>query len=258
MIRKRLSQVKAGRFAQIAAPAKIFSIILSDVLGDRLDTIASGPCAPDDSTIGDALKVAEKYGLNLTKLQLEHLVIETPKKLHNVKWKIIGSVATLCSSASKICSALGYMPYVLSTTINCEAREAGRFLGQIAADIKNGTSYFRPTCAIIIGGETVVNVKGSGKGGRNQELALAAAVSIKDMDDVLIFSLGSDGTDGPTDAAGAIVMGDTIEKLKEKGISVDKVLANNDAYHALQAIDALIMTGPTGTNVNDVSVVLVL
>ena len=256
MVRKRLSSVKGGRFAQLAAPAQVFSIILSDVLGDRLDSIASGPAVADNSTTGDAAKVAEKYGLKLTELQSEYLAQETPKNIDNAEIVITGSVRTLCESAAKTAEQLGYAPFVLTTTLNCEAAEAGRFLAAIAADTKAGRNSFKTPCAIIAGGETVVTLKGRGKGGRNQEKALAAAKGIAGLEDVLIFSLGSDGTDGPTDAAGGIVDGATLAKLKAKGIDADKALADNDSYSALKAVDGLIITGPTGTNVNDVVVIL--
>ena len=256
MIRKRLSSVKAGRFAQLAAPTKVFAIILSDVLGDRLDSIASGPAVPDNSTAEDAAKVAEKYGLKLTELQSKYLAQETPKNIDNSEIVITGSVRTLCESAAKTAEKLGYTPFVLTTTMNCEAAEAGRLLSAIAADTKAGRNSFKTPCAIIAGGETVVTLKGKGKGGRNQEKVLAASKGIAGLEDVLIFSLGSDGTDGPTDAAGGIVDGTTLSKLKGKDIDIDKVLADNDSYNALRAVDGLIVTGPTGTNVNDVVVIL--
>ena len=256
MVRKRLSAVKAGRFAKTVAPAKVFAIILSDVLGDRLDSIASGPAVPDASTVADAAKVVEKYGLELTDLQSKYFAEETPKQIDDVKTVITGSVRTLCESAAKAAKELGYTPYVLSTTMSCEAGEVGRLLGSIAADVQDGGTCFVKPCAIILGGETLVTLKGKGKGGRNQELALSAAKGISGRDDILIFSLGSDGTDGPTDAAGGIVDGATVTKLREQGLDIDRVLADNDSYHGLQAIDGLIITGPTGTNVNDVTVVL--
>jgi len=256
MIRKRFSAVKAGRFAKLAEPAKVFAIILSDVLGDRLDSIASGPAVPDYSTIEDAAKVAEKYKLKLSDTLQKYLTQETPKEINNVITEITGSVRTLTESAAKTASALGYTPVILTTTMNCEAAEAGRFLSSIAADTSQNRSSFNKPCAIIAGGETVVTLKGSGKGGRNQEIALAAAKGIAGLENILIFSLGSDGTDGPTDAAGGIVTGETIAMLREKGLNIDNILANNDAYNGLAAVDSLIITGPTGTNVNDVTVVL--
>ncbi|MCL1997585.1 MAG: glycerate kinase [Turicibacter sp.] len=257
MIRKRLSAVKAGRFATIASPAKIFAVILSDVLGDRLDSIASGPAAPDLSTVEDTLRVVKKYNLKLTSLQSKYLAEETPKAVKNVETVITGSVRTLCQSAANVAESKGYTPYVLTTTMNCEAAEAGRFLGRIAADTHAEKTFFAKPCVIIAGGETVVTLKGKGKGGRNQELALAAAREIAGLDDVLIFSLGSDGTDGPTDAAGGIVDGGTLSDLSTAGFDMDEVLLENDSYTALAAVDSLIITGPTGTNVNDVAVVVI-
>jgi len=256
MIRKRLSGVKAGRFAKLAAPAQVFAVVLSDVLGDRLDSIASGPAVADNSTAEDALRVVEKYNLQLTDRQRDYLLAETPKEITNVKTVITGSVYTLCKAAADAARGLGYLPHILTTTMDCEAREAGRLLASVAADIANGKSTISRPCAVIFGGETVVTLKGSGKGGRNQELAFSAAKGIAGLDNVVIFSLGSDGTDGPTDAAGGIVDGETYVRLKNACIDYDKILADNDAYHGLQAVDGLIVTGPTGTNVNDVSVVL--
>ncbi len=256
MIRKRLSSVKAGRFAQIAAPAKVFTVVLSDVLGDRLDSIASGPAAPDLSTVADAKRVVEKYNLKINDTMKKLLEQETPKSADNVETVITGSVSTLCRSAAEIAKELGYTPYILTSNLNCEAREAGRMAASLAAQINNGPHSFQAPCALILGGETVVHIKGKGKGGRNQELALAAAEGIAGRCDVVIFSLGSDGTDGPTDAAGGIVDGNTVAKLAEKGLDIQKVLDDNDSYHALKAIDGLIVTGPTGTNVNDIAVIL--
>ena len=256
MVRKRLSCVKAGRFAALCAPAKVFAIVLSDVLGDRLDTIASGPTASDESTVEDAAKVVKKYNLKLNDLQRKYLLEDTPKEITNVKTVITGSVRTLCESAAESAKALGYTPYVITTQMNCEASEAGRFLAAMAVDTQEKLNCFSKPCAIIAGGETVVTLKGKGKGGRNQELALASAKGIAGLDSTLIFSLGSDGTDGPTDAAGGMVDGNTIAELRDKKLDVDNILADNDAYHGLKEINGLIITGPTGTNVNDVSVVL--
>ncbi|MCL2611114.1 MAG: glycerate kinase [Defluviitaleaceae bacterium] len=257
MIRKRLSAVKAGRFAEIAAPAKVFAIILSDVLGDRLDTIASGPAVPDMSTSEDALDVLSKYNLEVSNVILENLKIETPKSITNVETVITGSVKTLIDSAANAASELGYKPYILTNTLNCEAKEAGRFLSTIANDTLRGDTHFEIPCAIIAGGETVVNIIGEGKGGRNQEKALSFAAGVSGQGGLLFFSLGSDGTDGPTDAAGGIVTGQTAIQLKERDIDINEVLKNNDSYNALKEVDSLIMTGPTGTNVNDVCVILI-
>jgi hydroxypyruvate reductase len=256
MIRKRLSAVKAGRFAQICAPAKVFTVVLSDVLGDRLDSIASGPAAPDMSTADEVIAVVEKYKLKISDTIKGYLGKETPKSLDNVETVITGSVRTLCNSAAEIAAGLGYSSHVLCSEMNCEAREAGRLISSIAKQINIGDSAFKRPYAVILGGETVVNLKGKGKGGRNQELALAAAEGIAGMENLLVFSVGSDGTDGPTDAAGGIVDGTTVRQLKEKGLKLREILDNNDAYNGLAAVDGLIKTGPTGTNVNDVTVIL--
>ena len=251
-IRKRLSAVKGGRFAIACQPAHVFSIVLSDILGDPLDMIASGPACPDSSTCQQAVEIAKKYDLKLDPATWALLERETPKELDNVTTQITGSVRQLCAAASDAAKLLGYEPVVLTASLCCEAREAGSFLASVA---QYRAAAQKPT-AVIAGGETVVHLTGHGKGGRNQELALAAAKGIAGMDNALVFSVGSDGTDGPTDAAGGIVDGSTMARLKEQGISIDEVLANNDAYHALQAVDGLIITGPTGTNVNDISVLL--
>lgn len=251
-IRKRLSAVKGGRFAE-ACPAKIYSVVLSDILGDPLDMIASGPAAPDMSTCEQAEELSERYSLRLSSDAKKLLASETPKQLSNVESIVVGSVRRLCGSAAAAAADLGYEPMMLTDQLCCEARDAGSFLASIAlSHAADGRSL-----AFIAGGETVVHLTGTGMGGRNQELALAAAQGIAGLDNVLIFSVGSDGTDGPTDAAGGIVDGDTASELAAKGISISKVLSDNDAYNALKAVDSLIMTGPTGTNVNDAAVLLI-
>ncbi len=250
-VRKRLSKVKGGRFAQHCAPAKVFTIVLSDIIGDPLDMIASGPAYPDSSTCADALRVAEKYGLKLSDAAWECLNTETPKSLDNVETVITGSVRELCAAAADACRDLGYWPTVLTDCMDCEAREAGRFLASAAKSYRNSEKPL----AFIAGGETVVHLTGDGKGGRNQELALAAAEGIAGLDNIAIFSVGSDGTDGPTDAAGGYADGETAARLKAQGLEIYDVLSRNDAYNALKAADGLIITGGTGTNVNDVAVV---
>ena len=250
-IRKRLSQVKGGRFAQICWPAHVEAVILSDILGDPLDMIASGPACPDSSTTEDAQRIAEKYGLRLSDAARSLLAIETPKSLNNVHTQINGSVRELCAAAEKTCRDLGYAPYMLTDQLCCQAKEAGSFLASVLRTHANDGRNL----AFIAGGETVVKLTGKGKGGRNQELALACAEAIAGME-AAVFSVGSDGTDGPTDAAGGYVDGDTATELAASGLSVDAVLKENDAYHALQKTGGLIFTGPTGTNVNDVAVAL--
>ena len=249
-IRKRLSRVKGGRFAQACAPAQVYAIVLSDIIGDPLDMIASGPACPDSSTCAQALAIAEKYNLKLTEKALALLAQETPKSLTNVTTCISGSVKELCTAAAKAAEALGYEPVLLTAELSCQAKEAGAFLGAVARTHAGSGKAF------IAGGETIVKLIGKGLGGRNQELALAAAPLIADLPGVAVFSVGSDGTDGPTDAAGGYVDHTTQAALSEADLSAFDVLADNDAYHALQKVDGLIITGPTGTNVNDVAVVL--
>ena len=251
-IRKRLSQVKGGRFARLCAPARVFGIVLSDILGDPLDMIASGPACPDSSTCAQAEAIAEKYGLRLTAEARLLLGEETPKALDNVRTEITGSVRELCAAAAERCRELGYEPVLLTDRLCCEAREAWSFLASI---LQTHAGEGR-RLAFIAGGETVVHLTGRGLGGRNQELALAAAPGIRGISHGAVFSVGSDGTDGPTDAAGGYVDGGTLAALAEKGLDVYKVLTDNDAYHALAAVNGLIVTGPTGTNVNDVAVAL--
>lgn len=249
-IRKRLSGVKGGRFAQCCEPAKVYSVVLSDIVGDPLDMIASGPACPDSSTCQQAIAIAEKYNLSLTPEVWDLLSQETPKELSNVKTEITGSVRELCRAAEIACKELGYETFLLTDTLSCEAKDAGKWLTEHLQTTP------RKSIAFIAGGETVVKLTGKGKGGRNQELALAAAEYIADINGTAVFSVGSDGTDGPTDAAGGYVDYETAGQLRKQGIEIPYVLADNDAYHALKAVDGLIVTGPTGTNVNDVAVAL--
>ena len=251
-IRKRLSAVKGGRFAQLCAPARVFSIVLSDILGDPLDMIASGPACPDSSTCADALAIAGKYGLRLTEEAERCLHTETPKKLDNVTTQITGSVRELCTAAASACRTLGYEPVILTDRMCCQAKEAGSFLASI---LRTHAGSGKPL-AFIAGGETVVCLTGHGKGGRNQEIALAAAAGIDGLEGAAVFSVGSDGTDGPTDAAGGYADGETAAELRAAGWDIYSTLYDNDAYHALKDVDGLIITGPTGTNVNDVAVAM--
>ena len=251
-IRKRLSAVKGGRFAEYCAPAQVYSIVLSDIIGDPLDMIASGPACPDSSTCAQAKLIAAKYSLRLSPEAEACLETETPKTLSNVTTQITGSVRQLCLGAAEACRQLGYAPVILTDCLACQAKEAGSFL----ASVLRSHSGSGKKLAFIAGGETVVQLTGSGKGGRNQELALSAAAGIDGLPGVCLFSVGSDGTDGPTDAAGGYVDGDTAPALRAAGIEIHQVLRQNDAYHALQKAGGLIFTGPTGTNVNDVAVAL--
>ena len=251
-IRKRLSGVKGGRFAQICAPARVEAVVLSDILGDPLDMIASGPACPDSASARDARAIAEKYNLVMSSEARALLDVETPKELDNVNTQINGSVRELCAAAAKVCSRLGYRPVLLTDQLCCQAKEAGSFLASILKTHADDGEAL----AFIAGGETVVKLTGRGKGGRNQEIALAAAEGIAGMENAAVFSVGSDGTDGPTDAAGGYVDGDTCAELAAQGIKISAVLQDNDAYNALLKTGGLIFTGPTGTNVNDVAVAL--
>lgn len=278
IVRKRLSAVKGGRFAKWCEPAQVDCIILSDVLGDAVYMIASGPAAPDRSTCEDALAVVEKYGLDVPEEVLACLRRETPKRLGQVSYHVIGSVAQLCAAAAEKCRDLGYETHILTDQMCCEAREAGFFLASLARDVQLtggreallrdgrlstgkassvGSGPSQGKRAYIAGGECVVHLRGTGMGGRNQELALAAAQGLAGIPNAALFSVGSDGTDGPTDAAGGYVDGDTLAALTAQGIRVRDVLANNDSYHALDAVGGLLKTGPTGTNVNDFAVLLI-
>ena len=252
-IRKRLSAVKGGRFALACAPAHVFSIVLSDIIGDPLDMIASGPAYPDSSTCAQALEISRRYNLVLSEEAKGLLEKETPKKLDNVTTYVTGSVKQLCASAMQTARELGYESVFLSASLECEAREAGSFLASIARDHQDSEK----SLAFIAGGETVVHLTGHGLGGRNQEIALSAADGISQCRDTCVFSVGSDGTDGPTDAAGGICDQDTKARLRECGTEIKDVLADNDAYRALGRCDGLIMTGATGTNVNDLTVLLI-
>ena len=255
-VRKHLSAVKGGRFAEICSPAKVYCIALSDILGDRPDSIASGPACADASTSEEAFSIVEKYGLKLNDEMKNQIAMEPPKSLSNVTMEITGSVTQLCDDAAIAAKSLGYTPLILTNMLDCEAKDAGRFLASIAKTIQKDSLPLKPPCAIICGGETVVHITGKGKGGRNQELALAAAEAISGTENVVIAAAGSDGTDGPTDAAGGIVDGNTKALLGEKDISIPTILAENNSYYALKEVDSLIMTGPTGTNVNDLYLLL--
>lgn len=256
-VRKHLSKVKGGKFAEHCSNTNILSIVLSDVIGDRLDAIASGPAYKDSSTSAESLEIIKRYQIMVESHIIDVLKIETPKDIRNCETVIAGSVTALCKAAEEAASEKGYTPYLLSSTIDCEAREVGRFFSAMAREIRNGSSSFKAPCAIIAGGETVVKVKGNGLGGRNQELALSCAQGIDGLKDTLFFSVGSDGTDGPTDAAGGMVDGETAGKIRDSGIPLEIFLDNNDSYHALEKAGGLIKTGPTGTNVNDLLVLMV-
>ncbi|MCI2056148.1 MAG: DUF4147 domain-containing protein [Oscillibacter sp.] len=251
-IRKRLSTVKGGRFGTICAPAHVYAILLSDIVGDSPNMIASGPAYPDASTSEQALELARRYSLQLSDQAWKLLGEETPKDLPSVTTMITGGVRQLCADAVRAAEKLGYETILLTDCLQCEAREAGRFLSAMAlTHVADGRRQ-----AYVLGGETFVHLTGKGLGGRNQELALAAAEGLSGLANAVVVSVGSDGTDGPTNAAGGIVDGTTASVLAAKQISIPDTLADNDAYHALEKCDGLVITGPTGTNVNDVTLLL--
>ena len=252
-IRKRLSAVKGGRFAAHCAPARVEAIILSDILGDPVDMIASGPAAADSATREDAKRIAAQYGVDDREEVCALLDRETPKEVPNVHTQIIGSVRELCRAAEKAAREKGYECIFLSDHLDGEASDTGRWM---AEQLRKYAGCGKKV-ALLAGGETVVHLKGNGLGGRNQELALAAADVLDGVANAALISIGSDGTDGPTDAAGGYVDTDTVRELNAKGMAIRAYLDNNDAYHALQAVDNLIITGPTGTNVNDVTIGLI-
>ena len=251
-LRKRLSAVKGGKFAAHCVPGRVEAVVLSDVLGDPLDMIASGPVSPDSASCADALRIAERYSLRLSDGARRCLSMETPKRLTNVHAQVVGSVRELCRAAAETCRGLGYEPILLTDRLDCEAREAGRFLASL---LRTHADTDRKL-AFLSGGETVVHLRGDGLGGRNQELALAACEGLRGLMNAALISVGSDGTDGPTDAAGGYADGESFDALRAAGLEPERVLERNDAYHALKAIGGLIVTGPTGTNVNDLCIAL--
>lgn len=250
VLRKKLSAIKGGKLGSYLKHTKAYAVILSDILGDNNDMIASGLTYPDASTAEDVRRIIGKYRLKLDEKVEKILYTSSPCQDSRIENHVVGSVRELCHAAAVHAEELGYTPHILTTCMQCEAREAGKWVVSFA-----DAEYQRPF-AVIAGGETVVKVTGDGLGGRNQEIALSAAREMAGRENVLLFSLGSDGTDGPTDAAGGIVDGLTAERLERMGIDVGEALQKNDSYHVLKAVDGLLMTGATGTNVNDVTVLL--
>ncbi|MFQ6124569.1 MAG: glycerate kinase [Candidatus Heimdallarchaeota archaeon] len=272
VVRKHLEKTKGGKLAQIAFPRKVVSLILSDVVGDSLDTIASGPTYPDASTFQDAMKVLTKYHLwdkipsrarTIIEDGVAGKLADTPKMndkiFHNVRNYIIGNNETACLAMKAKAEMLSFNATILSTEIEGEARHFGTILGSIAKrlSMRRNTIPCAP-CLLIFGGETTVTVRGTGKGGRNQELCVAAAKKIDGLRNVLIASFSTDGIDGPTNAAGGIIDGRTLQKAAEKGLDVNDFLNRNDSYTFLKQIHGLLITGSTASNVADISFVLVL
>ena len=268
-VRKHISEVKGGRLAEVAQPAAIISLILSDVMGDRLDMIASGPTAPDKTTYNDAYNVIRKFGLEdrlpvsvaeILSKGMCGLVPETPKDnnlvFQNVRNIIIGSNKIATDAAKKAAELLGYKATVISDELSGEASIVAGELARKAIAFKKTLNAGDKAC-IIAGGETTVTVRGNGKGGRNMELALAFGIEIKGLPGITFLSAGTDGTDGATDAAGAIVNGQTVAKAASACIDAWEHLKNNDSYTFFSRIDDLFITGPTGTNVMDLQIVLI-
>lgn len=258
-IRKRLSAVKGGKLISFCPKAEVHQIVLSDIIDDDLEQIASGPACKDSTTNEMVREILRKYKISFSPSIMEKLFCETPKQMNNVSSEIVGSVRELCRYAAECAGEKGYRPLILTTGMACEAKEAGRLIASIAGTVcgqAESKDILRPPCAVILGGETVVTLRGEGKGGRNQEMALGVALGIEGMENVVFFSVGSDGTDGPTDAAGGMVDGDTVLRIKETGFSPEALLEENDSYQALKCAGDLVITGPTGTNVNDVAVLL--
>ncbi len=251
-VRKRLSAVKGGRFGELCAPAKVVCLILSDVLGDDISTIASGPCCPDSSSAAEALAAAERYRLPLGPRELELLRAETPKRLCNCSSLVVGSARLLLQAAAGRCRELGYRVQLLPEPLTGEAGETGRRMARLALEMQG----HGPAAAVAVG-ETVVRVTGDGLGGRSQHLALAAGELLEGSRGALVLSAGSDGTDGPTGAAGGICDGGTAGRVRAAGLSIPDILRRNDSYRGLLAAGDLIVTGPTGTNVNDLTLAMV-
>ena len=268
-VRKHLSKIKGGWLAKSADGAQILTLILSDVVGDPLDVIASGPTSPDKTTFNDAIAVLRKYDLfekvpsTVQKILTEGRdgrIPETPKPddsvFEHVKNYVLFNNRLACEAALVYLRKRGVTTEILTTTMEGESNQVGVMLGSIAKEIASWNRPVAKPAALIAGGETTVTVRGKGTGGRNQEVALGAALRLPTAEGVAVASMGTDGIDGPTDAAGAIVDGRTILRAEAKGLKVLETLANNDSYRFFKNLEDLIFTGPTGTNVNDVAIVV--
>src|SRR5437867_1677300 len=269
-VRKHISDFKGGRLAEKLHPATVLSLIISDVVGDKLESIASGPTVPDDTTYADACAILQEHGLWRTvpgsvrrRIQKgrEGKVPETPKKssrifkrVHNV---LVGTNEESCQAAAEALEKKGYHSLILSTRLQGEAREVGKVLASICADIHENQHPVAPRAALVAGGETTVAVHGKGRGGRNQELVLSAALSIRGNPAMLVSSIATDGVDGPTDAAGAVADGNTVERSLRILMDPESYLRENNSYRIFERLNDLVITGPTGTNVNDIFIAVV-
>jgi len=270
-LRKHLSLVKGGRLARFAFPSTLISLILSDVIGNDLDSIASGPTVPDQSTFGDCLRILDKYQIRdrIPSIVVEIIengargeIEESPKAgdpvFDRTQNLIIGSNIQAVEAAKKKADDLGYNSLILSTFIEGETKDVAKVHAAVAKEIlSSGNPIGRPVC-VISGGETTVTIHGKGLGGRNLEFALSAAIDIAGLKDVVVLSAGTDGTDGPTDAAGAIADGSSVERAEDMGMYAERFLRENDSYNFFQSLGDLIITGPTYTNVMDLRLVLVI
>jgi len=269
-VRKHLSRAKGGGLARLAYPATVVSLILSDVIGDDLNVIASGPAVPDTSTFADAREVFNKYDIwhklpESVKTLIQHGLVgdieDTPKAgdaiFQRCYSELVGTNIQALTAASSEARRKGYQPLILSSTVEGEAREVVKMFAAFAKEVRNSANPISAPACILCGGETTVTIQGKGKGGRNQEFALASAMIIDGMENIVVLSGGTDGTDGPTDAAGAIADGRTMARARAKNLDALDYLKRNDSYHFFQPLDDLIITGPTRTNVSDVYMVLV-
>jgi glycerate 2-kinase len=267
-LRKHLEVFKGGGLARAAAPAGVAALALSDVIGDPLDVIASGPTVPDPTTYQDALDILARYGLRVKAPAaiLEYLlrgaqgaIPETPKPgealFEHVHTLIVGSNRQAAQAALRQSEVEGFSGRLLTTSLQGEARQAGRFIAALGRELASGSEPVPLPACLVLGGETTVTLTGSGLGGRNQELALGAVADLAGLENILLVTLATDGGDGPTDAAGAVVSGDSLQRALTLGLNPQQSLAHNDAYHFFQALDDLLKPGPTQTNVNDLTLV---
>jgi len=270
-VRKHLSKIKGGWLAKITSPATLISLIISDVVGDQLDVIASGPTSPDASTFQEAITILKQYGIwdespkavrDVMMKGIEGNISETPKPrdpcFKTTRNCIIGSNLEICLELREFYLKKGFDALVMTSRLEGEAREVGGLLSSVAWESASSGNPLKPPCVFIWGGETTVTVRGKGKGGRNQELALSAALKLSGLEGVSLTSFGTDGIDGPTDAAGAIIDGETYSRARKQGINPKTYLINNDSYNFFRELGDLIVCGPTGTNVNDVSIAIIL
>ncbi len=263
-VRKHLSSLKGGQLARLAAPAHVVTLVLSDVLGNPLDAIASGPTVPDPTTFADALGVIDRYSLRAALPAAVGRYLErgaagaepeTPKPgdplFATTQTVVVGDIDVAAGAAVERAEALGYRARLCDTAVQGEARDVGARFGTMVRQTRGSDPLARRPLCLVMGGETTVTVRGRGRGGRNQEVALGAAQGIAGLPQTLVAAFGTDGTDGPTDAAGAVVDGETLARARARGLDPAAALANNDAYPFFERLDDLIVTGPTNTNVND-------